>query len=318
MPLGDEQFEEHIRTRTQKPPSTLYKYTMIRVAQSILSGKKIRFQSPLRYNDPFDSQWDPLWPLSTPEALAYERKVSKQAICDPTSWPDDASPEFKEAMDQERNRINSLPVTERERAVEELIQQCESSRDPAEPFANRIRDIRRRLRICCLCENDRSILMWSHYAEQHRGVLLGFDSKTLEDGLRRPLESIDYQNGPPRLIDDKAWIKACVYGLGQGTEWLGCEREWALTKHIDWRYEKEWRFVWVAVPGTDGEYEDYHFPTDSLVELTVGCRTDPNDEAELRALACEINPSMRHCRMRIQPGRFELLKEDVKDTTHSD
>ena len=39
------------------------------------------------------------------------------------------------------------------------------------------------MRVFCLSELDDSVLMWSHYADQHQGVVLGFDTEAMEQGF---------------------------------------------------------------------------------------------------------------------------------------
>lgn len=86
MPRGDEHFEDYIRSRSVRPPQTLYKYTTAETACRVLATGKLRHQSPLRYNDPFDSQWDALWFVQTPEYIALERSLLNQALRDRDSW----------------------------------------------------------------------------------------------------------------------------------------------------------------------------------------------------------------------------------------
>jgi hypothetical protein len=218
-----------------------------------------------------------------------------------------ADPETRKVMDLERRRIDELPEEERDAAVVKFAREATVCYSVPEPLVQRMRDIRRRMLILCLSENDRSILMWSHYADQHRGVVLGFDATAMENGSKRPFEPVRYCDALPRLIDSEAWSRSIVFGLpAPGLE--GKEREWALTKHTDWQYEREWRFVWISPPGTQGDYQDITFPRDALVEVVSGCRTDATRSVELLALARAIHPAVRHYRISIHPSRFELIK----------
>lgn len=311
MSQGDDEFEDHIRSRDVKPPAVLYKYTSIETARIILSTGKLRFQSPLRYNDPFDSQWDLMWPLFTPAGGEYQRTFLEQAIRDPSFWPADADPQTKHAMDQVRSEINALPEDRRDSAIAEYVEDLALKPGSVpEPCDRRILDIRRRMRVLCLCDNDRSILMWSHYADQHRGVVLGFDTAAMENGLRRPLEPIEYDDKLPQLIDPQAWMRTVFFGLAQQPE-LKNVRKWALVKHANWRYEGEWRLVLIAKPGTIGDYDDFVFPRNSLVEVVSGCRTDAKRSVELLSLALAFRRDVRHYRMSEHPHRFELVKSEV-------
>lgn len=310
MHRDDRDFAAHIQTRSVQPPATLYKYATVDTARKVLSGGKLRFQSPLRYNDPFDSQWDALWPLYTPEGREQERSILEQALLDPESWPPDADPKHRRAMDRERARILSLPNEQRNTAVARFVREAAADTTVPEPIIKRQLDIRRRMRVQCLSESDRSVLMWSHYADQHRGVVLGFDTWVMESGLQRPLERVEYMAGPPRLIDPNVWWRTMVYGLPSLPQLEGGERVWALAKHADWQYEREWRFIWITPSGTPGEYEDYSFPNAALVEVVSGCRTGTGHSAELVALARAIQPQVRHYRLSPHPSLFELARSE--------
>lgn len=312
MPRGDNHFEEHIRTRTANPPAVLYKYTTVDTARTVFSDGKIRFQSPLRYNDPFDSKWDVFWPTCTPEAIEHERALIKKALMIPESWPADADPNFRNAMDNVRARILALPESQRESAIAEFVRKAAANPNTQDDLARRILDIRRRMRILCLSALDESLLMWSHYADQHRGVALGFDTSVMENSLKRPFEPVKYCDSPPRLIDADAWSRSMVFGLPH-PELTGGEREWAITKHTDWNYEREWRIVTITQRRTADEYEDFAFPRDALVEVVLGCRTDPSCSEELLALVREIRPEVRHFRMTKHNSRFELIKTEMTD-----
>src|SRR5437667_6440550 len=113
--------------------------------------------------------------------------------------------------------------------------------------------------------------MWSHYAEQHQGVVLGFRTEGLENAFQRPVEPVAYCEQFPNLIHEEAWAESIIYGLPV-PPLKDNGRGWALSKSKEWEYEQEWRFVWIAPRGTSGTFEDFSFPPDSLTELTLGCK----------------------------------------------
>lgn len=215
MALGNEHFQAHVRSRSVQPPRTLYKYTTIETARNVLSMGKLRYQSPLNYNDPFDSQWDTLWPLRTERAADKERALLERALRDRNSWPSDMDPQFRTALDSELSRIAGLPELDRKLAEAQFLAESVGTerRFETEVGAQTMRDLRRRLRVLCLCESDRSVLMWSHYSAQHRGVVLAFDSNTFEHTLHRPFEKVAYHRDLPNLVDEEAWARSAVFGL---------------------------------------------------------------------------------------------------------
>src|SRR5436190_16800222 len=123
MPRGNEDFDYYIRTRSVRPPKTLYKYTTADTARKVLMTRKLLHQSPLRYNDPFDSQWDPLWFEQTPGYVEKERALLDRALRERDTWPSDMDPKFRIALDAEASRINALPDIERNRELELFLRE---------------------------------------------------------------------------------------------------------------------------------------------------------------------------------------------------
>jgi len=305
--LSDEYFFDHIQTRDKKPPAVIYKYTSVETASIILSSGTLLFQSPLRYNDPFDSQWDFLWPVRTPEFRQQRSELLENAIRDQSTWPSDIDPVIRDALICERKELVEIPSPQADSKIAWLKDELRGLGEvPDALYLDRVFDLRRRSRVCCLCEINDSILMWSHYAAEHRGVVLGFDTAALESGFRRPLEPVEYLSHPPKLIDTNAWVRSAVFGLAT-PNFLGSPREWALTKSDLWSYEREWRFFWMAARGTPGEFEDFRFPRAALVELVLGCKIDNRVADEVHKLATAIHGNVRTISMNRHPSRFELM-----------
>lgn len=85
------------------------------------------------------------------------------------------------------------------------------------------------MRVGCLSECNDSILMWSHYADNHRGICIEYD---LTNSIHQKLYPVIYTHLPidcSNLEDpDLAWLVSI------------------LDKYDIWKYEKEWRIVFDA------------------------------------------------------------------------
>ena len=86
--------------------------------------------------------------------------------------------------------------------------------------------------ILSLSETPDNLLMWSHYAENHTGFVLMFDSshdffkgETPLPGFAKP-EPVQYKSERPRTTVEEVTMP-----------------ELFLTKGSDWKYEKEWRYL---------------------------------------------------------------------------
>jgi hypothetical protein len=108
-----------------------------------------------------------------------------------------------------------------------------------------------------------STLMWSHYADNHRGLCLKFSLERWRD-MSMALYPVRYSVKRLSLQLDAQSFKE-----GQ------LIRAVALTKDQGWQYEREWRVVGMA-PG------EFPFPSDALVGIIFGCMTSDADKTRVR------------------------------------
>jgi len=106
--------------------------------------------------------------------------------------------------------------------------------------------------LVCFSDDWVNPLMWSHYAEKHRGICLGFDVDT------RVLHQVRYVSDRPSLEVPPTLETA------QGLLW---------TKFRDWSYEREWR-AWLQLDERENGLYFYRFETQPdfmrLREVIVG------------------------------------------------
>lgn len=100
-----------------------------------------------------------------------------------------------------------------------------------------------RFGLICFCEHWHNPLLWSHYADKHRGMCLGFD---VDD---RGLRAVKY-------VGERSDLK-----MPPNKE---SADELLFTKYRDWQYEEEWRNWFQLDEREDGHY---FYPFDRLVQL---------------------------------------------------
>ena len=116
----------------------------------------------------------------------------------------------------------------------------------------------------CFSETNENLLMWSHYAQHHRGFVLQFDlAKDIQTLLRA--SKVEYLDKYP------------VWDVGEITH--EDIRPVLLRKHPGWSYEQEWRIV---VP--NGARTSLKFKPDALMGLTFGCRADLDFKKRVRKI----------------------------------
>lgn len=108
--------------------------------------------------------------------------------------------------------------------------------------------------ILCFSQNWRSPVQWTHYADKHRGLCLGFE---VDDKM---LAKVNYVSRrlPIQKIDENFMLKILT------------------TKFSHWRYEKEYRGFWRFDPATEENGLFYKEFSDSLIlkKVIVGCNSD--------------------------------------------
>ncbi len=125
-------------------------------------------------------------------------------------------------------------IQERIRRHPELMHQLSSITYP-ENCRKRVREICREFSadygVVCFSRARTSILMWSHYAAKHTGIVIGFE---LPVEVSTQLLEVDYS--PERVLFDPTQPIGEEY-----TE--AFSRQMISTKHADWHYEEETRLL---------------------------------------------------------------------------
>jgi Protein of unknown function (DUF2971) len=105
------------------------------------------------------------------------------------------------------------------------------------------KEMSERFGMICFCKQWHNPLLWSHYADKHRGMCLGFD---VDD---RGLKTINY-------VAERSNLKLPL--TKETTD------ELLFTKYRDWHYEEELRNWFKLDEREDGHY---FYPFDGFVQL---------------------------------------------------
>lgn len=198
-----------------------YLYNSINVGTSIEAIRQLR--DDLRHGGHLPELWESLY--------GEERaRVIKDVICNATN------------EDLER-QVRAFEVNKKDffNNIDAILKQAEDY-------------LRRNTFIACFSETVKSITMWSHYADSHKGFVLEYDLKNLNcqcdtcnkkdtcsDRVIYNLYPIIYDN---RRYDATSFVE-CYLGLSLGLNAKIDDKMYytkaALYKSTQWQYEKEWR-----------------------------------------------------------------------------
>lgn len=236
----------------KKRPAVFYKYRPFdKYINSLFKERKLHFSLPSQFNDPFDSK------------LHF----------------------IVTGSDDEIKRVIGEKFTGTDEKKIELFRQVKEKKVSLETvFDVSFKDLQDSNAVFCLSENPNNILMWSHYANGHKGVCLGFhnslfagsNSIKLEDGQfgtfsevykygHVPTIKVLYQDQLPKPYN---MVTMNMLDLDAFTR----------TKSVQWSYEQEHRLV---IPKSlfNNETHTAIYDRSSLAEVYLGVNSCENDIA---------------------------------------
>lgn len=262
-----------------------YKYVSLETSKLILKNKTLKITNPTTFNDPFDCNF----PGFTKNKKFITDKIDvilKKCIKSMGIHP--PKEEYKRLRD---DLISDAPHFIH--LMEELIEGIRDDWD----------EIISHYRILCLTESQDNILMWSHYADQHNGVVLGFDFS--HDKAFNKIQPVKYDKDDQSInqymdVFVSSMINHAFKNEIEGREndldedlitqrfVDGLSRFFFIKKYI-WSYEKEHRLVVKDVPA-DINYMT--FKSSSLKSVTFGVKIDLKDRENYKKLALEMYPNL--------------------------
>lgn len=264
-------------------PGRAYKYLPFGVrALDWLTTESVYFADPRRFNDPLDCApsvsvdipADRLEPLFRGFAQALGRQ----------------EPQIEHVLREHRNWCSQF---RRDEAGEEFVECLRRE------IQQMLRDHLGRSGVLSLSQLWDSTLMWSHYADQHRGVCIEYDLSDRDD-LGFDIGCVDYERPPHIRASDirKGWI------LDDECARRRCEDSYFFTKASEWCYEEEVRVVSRGRIGVDSA--PFH-----MTAVHFGMRCEPSVRISIVKLLYDRRLGLSFYNVHRQPGTFQLRRVEV-------
>ncbi len=241
--------------------NTFYHYTEFDTAiDYILINQTLQFSDPKTFNDPFDCN-ERLLKIDYNDEL-INKSISKVA------------PHLNRQKKRELKRSFKNPETQ------------------AQIFERE----RKRFKIACFSDCYNEILMWSHYADKHSGICIGFDfpHRYADKFIMCPVKYLNELNALDGKTDN---LRIIMY--------------WLTTKSIRWQYEHEIRAI--SKSKTSEKHELINFDAQYVKEIIFGCNVSNlkifNAIRKLKKNNL-VFEKVVFKRMRIDETNF-LLKEEI-------
>ncbi|MGG3041784.1 DUF2971 domain-containing protein [Bacillus anthracis] len=147
--------------------------------------------------------------------------------------------------------------------------------------------------VSCFSENMSSILMWSHYADNHKGFCIEYDfsKHSLTESLHPVIYSDKIFDISPYIIDRNRFSNPSVNIYA------------AINKSKSWSYEQEWRLVF---QGTT----PHNYAVPRAKSIFLGSKISNDDKQKLLKIANQNNISVYQ--MKIHPREYKLIPEQIK------
>jgi len=180
----------------------LYKYRCYNAySLASLANSSIWLSEPKTFNDPFDC------------ALTLDRDAYKQSVVD--------------AIGDAMNRVQ-----QGKKKREELLKEWPGDKDAFETLRDCVKELFQNIGICSFSAIGDHMLMWSHYADNHKGFCVEYDCRE-GTKLKELALPVKYSESIPKV---------------SATDLVGERQQetidlfW-LTKSSVWSYEQEWRVM---------------------------------------------------------------------------
>jgi hypothetical protein len=204
----------------------------------------------------------------------------------------------------------------------DLIGKSLARRFATENDVPELEEVGKRKGALCLSETHDNLLMWAHYASDHRGFVIEIDSKHFFDLADDP-------NNAWKITLDRVKYREMRPAWQSGNWWdylHGTLHKMVTTKSTHWSHEQEWRVMrpldaadsvldtidgGVDVLKRDSANNPYHLfklPHSSLVKVIIGARATRKSMSQIKRYL-QADTALAHVRLKLavpDPVDFRL------------
>lgn len=233
----------------------LYKYRSferIDFIEEIIKSNKIWAASPLDFNDSFD--------------------------CMPFVNIRNSTRQVKEYISNEIKSHKFLLRKERRFILKKHVKEIKSKKDM---FISIWKKVICNYGIVSFEESFDNLLMWSHYADSHKGICIEFSLKEnfVSQLIKEKIVSgnVKYDNNQPEMKHSFDY----AFNICRSREELfNLVRDIIFTKYEGWAYEKEWRWL----KEIDNEQRHINLPQGCISKIIMGAKSSREDKLRIKSI----------------------------------
>jgi hypothetical protein len=256
-----------------------YKYATSEAAAAIITSQRLRWSSPLCFNDPLDVPRNASLAFSATELQVAVREDFLSVLGGERETSSPMMLSLARSLSAERDAKRRQAVLDDARASFEKM--APTSSTALDLFQQVWSEMVPKLRILCLSEICDSLSMWTYYAEGHKGVVLKFEVSDELDSSLLLAQPVRYSDVPPALPPKEVWARALVDE--EKIDWQQYFTEYHYVKTTQWQHEREWRVITYAPEDDNAVYSDKLFHPRELSGIYLGAQIKPSSEAAIVA-----------------------------------
>jgi hypothetical protein len=162
-------------------------------------------------------------------------------------------------------------------------------------------------RIFCMSENYDNLLMWSHYADSHKGVVIRFKVIPEIQSAFSAASPVIYSERPPSLGTFDDIFYKTIGAVDQDISELN--KKYSLTKSEIWRYEKEWRFTLKQRDPTKN-YDLLEIDPREIDGVILGCKIEDEIKNDI-LIATRKYPEIEIFQAKKNDKGYNLIFENI-------
>lgn len=160
------------------------------------------------------------------------------------------------------------------------------------------------LGICSFSLTDNETSMWSHYANDHKGICLRYDFPEAFLNNDDEIFGVSHVSYEPNSISDWLFNNIDLYDMDHYTFIIDLLKTLLTSKAPTWSYEQEVRII-RPVTGL------YEIPRETLTHIIFGLQTSEGDETLIRSIAEKYYGSVRFGRVVRTNDDFGIDTEEI-------
>lgn len=283
-----------------------FKFAGLEAAARIIDGQSLKWSSAVEFNDPYDHRAGFRLDIDGNAFADLLTASMMRIIFTDVAVGLGASPLFTErliCMRNMRGRLSSEALQADFQTAS--LQVVRNITEGIASFNEAIHAHLLNSRVLCVTEDVNNVVMWSHYAEQHRGAAFQLGCLPHLDNRLLAAKPVQYTEEFIAFPGAEEYAKHLTGESPVDLVQLVCKI--AYTKHRDWAYEREWR---VHIPLLDEQPSTnvsiYTEPPEIFQAMYLGCRMPSGEREHLINLARARLPTMKIYQAQLASRSFNL------------